>query len=77
MLIGTTTLGKGSVQTVHELSDGSELRVTVARWFTPNDRAIHNEGLDPDIEVELTEQDILDELDPQLDRAIEYLTEGN
>jgi len=76
VLIGTTTLGKGSVQTVHDLSDGSELRVTVARWFTPNDRAIHNEGLDPDIEVELTEQDILDELDPQLDRAIEYLTEG-
>ena len=76
VLIGTTTLGKGSVQTVHQLSDGSELRVTVARWFTPNDRAIHNVGLEPDIELELSEQDVLDERDPQLDRAIEYLTEG-
>jgi len=76
VLIGTTTLGKGSVQTVHELSDGSELRVTVARWFTPNDRAIHGVGLDPDIELELSEQDILDNMDPQLDRAIEYLMEG-
>jgi carboxyl-terminal processing protease len=76
VLIGTTTLGKGSVQTVHELSDGSELRVTIARWFTPNDRAIHGVGLEPNIEVELTEQDILDDSDPQLDRAIEYLTEG-
>jgi carboxyl-terminal processing protease len=75
-LIGTTTLGKGSVQTVHDLSDGSELRVTIARWFTPNDREIHGVGLEPDIEIELTEQDILDERDPQLDRAIEYLMEG-
>jgi len=76
ILIGTTTLGKGSVQTVHELSDGSELRVTIARWFTPNDRAIHGVGLEPDIEIKWTEEDILDEQDPQLDRAIEYLTEG-
>jgi carboxyl-terminal processing protease len=76
VLIGTTTLGKGSVQTVHTLSDDSELRVTIARWFTPNDRAIHGVGLEPDIEVELSEQDILDDNDPQLDRAIEYLTEG-
>jgi carboxyl-terminal processing protease len=76
VLIGTTTLGKGSVQTVHELSDGSELRVTIAHWFTPNDRAIHGVGLEPDIELEMSEQDILDERDPQLDRAIEYLMEG-
>jgi carboxyl-terminal processing protease len=76
VLIGTTTLGKGSVQTVHDLSDGSELRVTVARWFTPNDRAIHGVGLEPDIEVELSEEDMLAQRDPQLDRAIEYLMEG-
>jgi carboxyl-terminal processing protease len=59
------------------LSNGAELRVTVARWFTPNDRAIHGEGLEPDIEAEITEEDLDAELDPQLDRAIEYLlTEG-
>jgi carboxyl-terminal processing protease len=76
VLIGTTTLGKGSVQMVHALSDGSELRVTIARWFTPEGRAIHGEGLEPDIEVELTEDDVLAERDPQLERAIDYLLEG-
>ena len=77
VLIGTTTLGKGSVQLVYSLSDGSQLRVTNARWFTPNDRAIHEQGLQPDIEVELTEEDITAGADPQLDRAVEYLLEGN
>ncbi len=76
VLIGTTTLGKGSVQMVHTLSDGSELRVTIARWFTPEGRAIHGEGLEPDIEVELTEDDVLAGNDPQLERAIDYLLEG-
>jgi carboxyl-terminal processing protease len=76
VLIGTTTLGKGSVQIAHTLSDNSELRVTVARWFTPNGRAIHGEGLEPDIRVEITEEDILAGRDPQLDRATLYLTEG-
>ncbi len=77
MLIGEQTFGKGSVQWPHELSNGAELRVTVARWFTPNDRAIHGEGLEPDIEVEITEEDLDAELDPQLDRAMEYLLTGS
>ncbi|RMF33185.1 MAG: S41 family peptidase, partial [Chloroflexi bacterium] len=51
ILIGQRTFGKGSVQLPRTLSDGSELRVTIARWFTPNDRAIHGQGLTPDIEV--------------------------
>jgi len=76
VLIGQQTFGKGSVQWPHELSNGAELRVTVARWFTPNDRAIHGEGLEPDIQVDLTEDDIEAELDPQLDRAIQYLLTG-
>jgi carboxyl-terminal processing protease len=75
-LIGETTFGKGSVQLPHTLSDGSELRVTIARWFTPNDRAIHGEGLAPDIEVPLTQEDLEADRDPQLDRAIEYLKTG-
>lgn len=75
-LIGETTFGKGSVQLPHTLSDGSELRVTIARWFTPNDRAIHGAGLIPDIEVLLTPEDAQAERDPQLERAIEYLTTG-
>lgn len=76
VLIGEQTFGKGSVQLVHELSNGAELRVTKARWFTPNDNAIHGEGLAPDIVVELTVEDAEAELDPQLDRAVEYLLTG-
>jgi carboxyl-terminal processing protease len=76
ILIGETTFGKGSVQLPHTLSDGSELRVTIARWFTPNDRAIHGEGLAPDIEVPLTLEDVEAQQDPQLERAIEYLQTG-
>jgi carboxyl-terminal processing protease len=75
-LIGETTFGKGSVQLIHELSNGAELRVTKARWFTPNDRAIHGEGLEPDIEVEMTPEDVEADLDPQLERAVEYLLTG-
>jgi carboxyl-terminal processing protease len=77
VLIGETTFGKGSVQLLHTLSDGSELRVTVARWFTPNDRAIHGKGLEPDIVVPLTVDDHEAGLDPQLGRAIEYLQTGS
>jgi carboxyl-terminal processing protease len=58
------------------LSDGSELRVTVARWFTPDDHAIHGEGLVPDIEVLLTPEDAEADRDPQLERAIDYLKTG-
>jgi carboxyl-terminal processing protease len=76
VLIGETTFGKGSVQLLHMLSDGSELRVTVARWFTPNDHAIHGEGLAPDIEMLLTPEDAESDRDPQLERAIEYLKTG-
>ncbi len=75
-LIGERTFGKGSVQLAYELSNGAELRVTKARWFTPNDRPIHGEGLEPDIVVELTAEDLENDLDPQLDRAIEYLLTG-
>jgi carboxyl-terminal processing protease len=76
ILMGTTTLGKGSVQAVHTLSDDSQLRVTVARWFTPAGQAIHGQGLTPDIEVEMTEEDMQAGRDPQLVRAVEYLRDG-
>jgi carboxyl-terminal processing protease len=75
-LIGEKTFGKGSVQLPLELSNGGELRVTIARWFTPKDRAIHGDGLEPDIAVELTQEDLDAQRDPQLDRAVEYLLSG-
>jgi carboxyl-terminal processing protease len=76
VLVGTTTFGKGSVQNWIELgNEQGAVRVTIARWLTPNERQIHEIGLTPDYEVELSEQDLIDELDPQLDKAIEVLLE--
>ena len=54
-LIGEKTFGKGSVQLPNMLSDGSQLRVTIAHWFTPKNRAIDGVGLEPDISVPLTD----------------------
>ncbi len=73
ILIGQETFGKGSVQLPHTLSDGSEMRITVAHWFTPNGTELQGQGLTPDIEVEFTERDFEAGQDPQLERAIEYL----
>lgn len=72
-LIGETTFGKGSVQQVHTLSDGSEIRVTIARWYTPNNISISEEGITPDIEVPM-EFDAPEDI--QLERAVEYLLNG-
>lgn len=71
-LVGTQSFGKGSVQTLEELKEGS-LKVTVAKWLTPNGATIDGEGLEPDVEVEITEQDFNDLKDPQLDKAIELI----
>jgi len=76
VLIGEKTFGKGSVQRVHELSDGSGLYVTTAILLTPNRHPIHEEGLTPDIEVPFTKQDLEARIDPQLERALEYLKTG-
>jgi carboxyl-terminal processing protease len=76
ILIGELTFGKGSVQRPFTLSDGSELRVTAALWFTPNDRAIHGDGLAPDIEVPWPEEEVEPDVDPQLERAVEYIRAG-
>ena len=75
-LIGEKTFGKGSVQLIYELSDDSRLHVTVAKWFTPNDHAIDGTGLSPNIEVSFTEEDRNNGHDPQLERAISFLTNG-
>ncbi|MBI2450640.1 MAG: S41 family peptidase [Candidatus Nealsonbacteria bacterium] len=73
-LIGEKSFGKGSVQELLELKEGS-LKVTVARWLTPNGSAINGEGLIPDIEVKMTDEDFEKKLDPQLDKAIEVIKE--
>jgi carboxyl-terminal processing protease len=75
VLVGTPTLGKGSVQLPNDLQDGSQLRVTIARWFTPDEQELHDSGLTPAIEVEYP-RDTPEDEDPQLDRAIEYIKTG-
>ncbi|RLD07122.1 MAG: hypothetical protein DRI56_07140, partial [Chloroflexota bacterium] len=75
-LVGMTTFGKGSVQNWIPLSnEQGAVRVTIARWLTPDHRQIHEIGLEPDYYVEITEEDYENEVDPQLDKAIEVLLE--
>jgi carboxyl-terminal processing protease len=73
VLIGETTFGKGAVQAVHDLSDGSQLRVTFEHWFTPNNHDIHGKGIEPNVKVDPGTDPTKD---PQLDRAVEYFLTG-
>lgn len=73
VLVGETTFGKGSVQLIYDLSDGSSLHVTAARWLTPGRHQIDGSGLTPDVQTALTAQDREQGRDPQLDKAIELL----
>lgn len=72
-LVGEQTFGKGSVQELKELKDGSAIKLTVAKWLTPKGREIDKEGISPDVEVELTHDDYNNDRDPQLDKALEIL----
>ncbi len=76
LLVGEETFGKGSVQLIYDLSDGSSLHVTAARWLTPDRHQIDGAGLTPDVEVALTEQDQEQGRDPQLERAIQVVQQG-
>src|SRR3989344_5046681 len=76
-VVGEKTFGKGSVQDLQEFPDGSAVKLTIAKWFTPKERSIDQTGLTPDIEVERTREDIEADKDPQLERALELLSEGN
>lgn len=82
VLIGTKTFGKGLVQEVYQLDDGSGLKLTVARYFTPAGKCIQGIGISPDIEMEPMEQykesvvsEIPEKDDVQLQRAVSYLKE--
>ncbi len=73
-LVGTTSFGKGSVQQWIPLdNDQGAVRVTIARWLTPDERTISEIGLEPDVVVEMTQEDVQAGLDPQLDKAVELL----
>ncbi|MEM7113366.1 MAG: S41 family peptidase [Chloroflexota bacterium] len=72
VIVGEVTFGKGSVQQVHTLSNGAELRVTIARWFTPNNNTIDGAGITPDIAVE-TPEDLGGDNDTQLQEAVDFI----
>jgi len=68
-LVGEKTFGKGSVQKLVSLPDGAELKVTIARWYTPSGKNITKEGITPDVTASITQQNINDGVDPQMDAA--------
>jgi carboxyl-terminal processing protease len=75
-LVGEKTFGKGTVQNLYTLSDGSTLHVTTSHWLTPDKQEINGAGIVPDVEVVLSEADAQANRDTQLDRAIELLKSG-
>ncbi len=72
-LVGTKTFGKGSVQELIKLDDNAAIKITVAKWFTPNGVSISDSGIMPKYEVKVTPEDIKNKRDPQTQKAIELL----
>ncbi len=72
-LVGTKTFGKGSVQELVPITSDTSLKITVARWLTPNGNSISEGGLKPDYEVKISQTDIDKKVDPQMDKAVELL----
>ena len=73
VIIGTQTFGKGSVDSIYELQGGSALYLTTSRWLTPDKHLIEGIGITPDYVVEQSDEDIANDIDTQLNFAIEYL----
>ncbi len=73
-IVGMKTFGKGSVQDYVELGDKSSFKITIAEWLTPNGRSIDKVGIEPDVTIDRTIDDINAQRDPQLDKAVEILT---
>lgn len=81
-IVGTTTYGKGVVQSIRQLSDGSAVKLTVANYYTPNGNSINKTGIEPDVEVELdaslvNETEISHDEDNQLQEALKVLNDKN
>lgn len=72
-LMGEKTFGKGSVQQIEQVLSGGQLKVTVAKWYTPSGKNISQEGIDPDVQVGITDEDIAAGRDPQKDNAFDVV----
>ena len=80
-LVGTTTYGKGIVQKIYPLSDGTAVKLTVSKYYTPDGNNIHGTGIEPDVKAELPEEllyavEVPKEEDTQLQAALEVLREN-
>ena len=74
-LVGAQSFGKGSVQQVIDMDNGTLLKITVAKWLTPNGTSISEKGLTPDYPVPFTQKDADNKVDPQMDKAVELLNQ--
>lgn len=72
-IVGEKTFGKGSVQELVKITNDTSLKVTVAKWLTPNGLSISEKGLEPNIVVPMTADDVKKNKDPQMDKAVEIL----
>jgi carboxyl-terminal processing protease len=72
-IVGSQSFGKGSVQQVVDITRDTILKITVAKWLTPNGTSISEKGLTPDYPIEITKKDLEDKKDPQLDKAVDLL----
>lgn len=72
-LIGQKSFGKGSVQELMSLPNGSSVKITIAKWLTPNGDYIMEKGIEPEIKVDMTADDFNNNRDPQLDKAVEII----
>ena len=75
-IIGKKTYGKGSVQSLKNLADGTSLKLTVARWIMPLGQYINGVGINPDMEIEFTQEDLNSQRDPQKEKAIEVINQN-
>ena len=73
LIVGETSFGKGSVQEVDDLPQKASVKITIAKWYTPNGVSINENGIKPDVEVKRTEEDVNKDKDPQLDKARELI----
>lgn len=75
-VVGEKTFGKGSIQEVHDLPEGAGLHITTARWLLPSGKSIDEDGLTPDVEVKISQEDLEAKKDPQYQKAVEVLAQS-
>lgn len=72
-IVGEKTFGKGTVQALEDLKDGSVIKITIADWVMPKGKVLNGNGIEPDYAVKMTDDDIKNDRDPQLEKALEVL----